>query len=190
MSPPTKGRFRAAVSALPTGRFRFGSVLAATIIEFMPSKWEERMGTMATYEEDGSAMGRIDAWLMLYNLAVDRPVVGGGFEPYTDEVCQCYNPNFDKPQVAHSIYFQVLGEHGEAGPSAVAAELSAAMFLNTFVRDSRSIRPTSRRPRTSDACITLAIEASAGTSEQFGWHISAQYAHWREQTRRLGIKLH
>jgi probable O-glycosylation ligase (exosortase A-associated) len=91
------------------------AVLAAAIIEFMPSQWEERMGTMATYEEDGSAMGRIDAWLMLYNLAVDRPVVGGGFEPYTDEIYQRYNPNFDKPQVAHSIYFQVLGEHGFVG---------------------------------------------------------------------------
>jgi probable O-glycosylation ligase (exosortase A-associated) len=52
---------------------------------------------------------------MLYNLAVDRPVVGGGFEPYTDEIYQRYNPNFDKPQVAHSIYFQVLGEHGFVG---------------------------------------------------------------------------
>jgi probable O-glycosylation ligase (exosortase A-associated) len=89
--------------------------LAVTIISFMPSKWEERMGTMATYEDDGSAMGRIDAWRMLYNLAVDRPVVGGGFEPYTNEVYQRYNPNFDKPQVAHSIYFQVLGEHGFVG---------------------------------------------------------------------------
>ena len=35
MSPPTTGRFRAAVSALPAGRFRFGSVLAATIITIL-----------------------------------------------------------------------------------------------------------------------------------------------------------
>jgi probable O-glycosylation ligase (exosortase A-associated) len=89
--------------------------IAAAVMTFMPDKWEERMGTIAAYEEDGSAMGRIDAWVMLYNLAVDRPVLGGGFEPYTNEVYQRYNPDFDKPQVAHSIYFQVLGEHGFVG---------------------------------------------------------------------------
>jgi probable O-glycosylation ligase (exosortase A-associated) len=91
------------------------AAVGAAIIAFMPSKWEERMGTIATYEEDASASERIDAWRMLYNLAVDRPVLGGGFEPYTKEVYERYYPQYSKPQVAHSIYFQVLGEHGFIG---------------------------------------------------------------------------
>ena len=36
-------------------------------------------------ELDASARGRLDAWGMLTNLALDRPIVGGGFEPYTRE---------------------------------------------------------------------------------------------------------
>lgn len=35
----------------------------------------------------------------------------------------------------------------------------------------------------------MAIECSPGTPEQFRSYIDAQYAHWREQSRRLGIHL-
>lgn len=82
---------------------------------FMPSAWEERMNTIATYGEDASAIGRLSTWTMLFNLAVDRPLVGGGFEPYTPAVFQRYLPEYDSTHSAHSIYFQVLGEHGFVG---------------------------------------------------------------------------
>jgi len=82
---------------------------------FMPSKWEDRMNTISTYEQDRSAMGRIQTWTMLTNLALDRPFVGGGFEPYTAEVYQRYLPDYGRVRSAHSIYFQVLGEHGFVG---------------------------------------------------------------------------
>jgi probable O-glycosylation ligase (exosortase A-associated) len=87
------------------------------LLAFMPSKWEERMGTIATYEEEGSAKGRLDAWSMLFNLALDRPMVGGGFEPYTQETYDrySYGRGYEKTQTAHSIYFQVLGEQGFVG---------------------------------------------------------------------------
>ena len=82
---------------------------------FMPPAWEERMDTIGTYEEDRSAQGRIKTWTMLTNLARDRPLVGGGFEPYTPEVFRRYLPDYDRIHSAHSIYFQVLGEHGFVG---------------------------------------------------------------------------
>ncbi len=44
---------------------------------FMPDSWHQRMSTIQTYEEDKSAMGRINAWMMAVNLAKDR-FLGGG----------------------------------------------------------------------------------------------------------------
>jgi len=60
-------------------------------------------------------MGRINAWHMAYNLALDRPLVGGGFHIYDAMVFQLYAPNPDDIHAAHSIYFQTLGEHGFVG---------------------------------------------------------------------------
>jgi putative inorganic carbon (HCO3(-)) transporter len=84
------------------------------LIIFMPEKWGERMDTISTYQEDSSAMGRIDAWRMAINLANDRPLVGGGFEIWNGQTFQRYAPGRDA-RAAHSIYFQALGEHGYVG---------------------------------------------------------------------------
>src|SRR6266850_3565283 len=95
-----------------------GIVLATLVpfaIAFMPEKWEERMWSIQNYEQDTSAMGRINAWMMAVNLANDRPLVGGGFEIYNKRVFGRYAPDPDDVHAAHSIYFQMLGEHGYVG---------------------------------------------------------------------------
>lgn len=84
-------------------------------IMFMPDKWGERMDTINTYEEDGSVQGRFNAWWMAFNLAKDRPLVGGGFEIYEPQSFARYAPNPLDVHAAHSIYFQALGEHGFVG---------------------------------------------------------------------------
>lgn len=92
-----------------------GAVLvfvAISVVTFMPSSWETRMGTILTYEQDSSAVGRIETWRMLFNLAADRPFTGGGFEPYVQWIADTYNPSYGRIHAAHSIYFAVLGEHG------------------------------------------------------------------------------
>jgi probable O-glycosylation ligase (exosortase A-associated) len=90
------------------------AIAVPALLLFMPSKWHDRIDTIETYQEDSSAMGRINAWHMAFNLAVDRPV-GGGFQIYDPYVFQRYAPNPDDIHAAHSIYFQVLGEHGFIG---------------------------------------------------------------------------
>jgi probable O-glycosylation ligase (exosortase A-associated) len=91
-------------------------MLIPLAVGFMPSKWEERMRSIESYEQDGSAMGRINAWMMAFNLAKDRPVVGGGFEIYNNtEIYARYAPDPTDVHSAHSIYFQVLGDHGFVG---------------------------------------------------------------------------
>jgi len=86
------------------------------MLAFMPERWDERMASIQTYEQDGSVMGRFNAWGMAFNLAKDRPFVGGGFEVTELGTFARYAPNkTDVPRAAHSIYFQVLGEHGFVG---------------------------------------------------------------------------
>jgi probable O-glycosylation ligase (exosortase A-associated) len=88
-------------------------VIGVVLIPFMPERWTERMHTIQTYEEEGSAMARIYAWHAAWNIATDR-FLGGGFEYPSREVMAKYSPG-PYISVAHSIYFQALGEHGFVG---------------------------------------------------------------------------
>jgi probable O-glycosylation ligase (exosortase A-associated) len=84
------------------------------VLALMPESWEQRMHTIQTYQDDGSAMGRINAWLTNLNIARHH-LTGGGFEIYTPDVVVRYAPDPSNVLVAHSIYFSVLGEHGFIG---------------------------------------------------------------------------
>jgi putative inorganic carbon (hco3(-)) transporter len=89
-------------------------LIGAVAASLMPEQWWERMDTIKTYDADQSAMGRINAWWMAFNLAKDN-LFGGGFMVWTASLFQRYAPNPDAVHAAHSIYFQVLGEHGFIG---------------------------------------------------------------------------
>ncbi len=90
------------------------ALAAAFILNFMPESWFERMNTIKSYEQDASAMGRINAWWVAYNVANDR-VLGGGGGMFHSEVFQRYAPVPNDVHNVHSIYFQVLGEQGWTG---------------------------------------------------------------------------
>jgi putative inorganic carbon (HCO3(-)) transporter len=97
------------------------SILLVSAILFMPESWSGRMGTIQNYEQDLSAMSRIYTWKTMWTLALDRPLVGGGFGSDNSVVFALYAPAFVGDYVgggvfvAHSIYFQALGEHGFPG---------------------------------------------------------------------------
>ncbi|MES3020539.1 MAG: putative O-glycosylation ligase, exosortase A system-associated [Pseudomonadota bacterium] len=88
--------------------------VAPLLLLFMPAQWSNRMDSIQDYDMDASAQGRINAWGMAWNLARDR-VFGGGFEIYDPTVFAIYAANPADVHAAHSIYFQVLGEHGFVG---------------------------------------------------------------------------
>jgi probable O-glycosylation ligase (exosortase A-associated) len=90
-------------------------LLVPFAIGLMPEKWDDRMRSIQTYEQDASSMGRINSWQMAVNLAMDRPLVGGGFEVGTPSLFDRYAPDPSDVRSAHSIYFQILGEHGFVG---------------------------------------------------------------------------
>lgn len=98
-------------------KLRTGMILlliVPIIFTVMPEKWFTRMDTIGEYKSDSSANGRINAWHFAFNLASDRPM-GGGFTPFTSRMFQIYAPDPLDVHAPHSIYFQVLGEHGFFG---------------------------------------------------------------------------
>ena len=79
-------------------------VFALGLPLFAPQSWFDRMHTISSYEGDRSAMGRIDSWRHAVTIAGDR-LTGGGFEVLV----------WGSAHDAHSIYFEVLAEHGYPG---------------------------------------------------------------------------
>jgi putative inorganic carbon (HCO3(-)) transporter len=146
----SRGAFLAIVAMMLTlwlksrRKVRLGFLFFALVplaIGLMPGKWMERMETIETYESDTSAMGRLNTWHMLFNLANDRPLVGGGFEPYTPRTFSRYGPDPNEVHSAHSIYFQMLGEHGYVGLG-----LFLALGIACWTVSRRLIRASRDRP--------------------------------------------
>jgi putative inorganic carbon (HCO3(-)) transporter len=100
-------------------RFKIASIILAAVVvalPLLPDTWWDRMNTIKTYEEDLSAQQRLNAWETAVNIANDR-FTGAGFTTAHPEVFDRYSPRPgpDWIYVAHSVYFQVLGDHGYVG---------------------------------------------------------------------------
>lgn len=90
------------------------AILGIMLLAFMPESWYKRMDTIKTYEEDASAMGRINAWEYAFN-AANHNLLGMGFESWSDVTFALYAPNPTDVHAAHSIYFTILADHGWLG---------------------------------------------------------------------------
>lgn len=105
-----------------------GVVLAAT--QVVSSEWSQRIDTIDTATNDDSFMGRVVAWKLSFILAVQNPVFGGGFKALENHSIwaqlsrEFYSYSWfytgdavpvQFARAAHSVYFQVLGDHGFGG---------------------------------------------------------------------------
>ncbi len=93
-------------------------LLLATVtvaVAVMPDALTSRIGTIASYEEDESAQNRLRAWAVAIQVALDSPIVGGGFRVFEPDVWERYDPDIPRAWTAHSIYLQVVAEHGFVG---------------------------------------------------------------------------
>lgn len=109
----------------------FMLAVGMALVEFMPDTWSERMSTINTYEEDRSAMGRISAWWTAWGIAKTR-FFGVGFDAARPELVAMHSPYPDYVHAAHSIYFQVLGNHGFVGLT-----IFLVLFGSTYLAASR-----------------------------------------------------
>lgn len=128
-------------------------IAAIAAVSFMPQQWGDRMNTIGTYQEDASALGRINAWWFSYNLAKDSPIVGGGFQTFDRNLFLRYAPNPTDFHDAHSIYFQVLAEHGFVGLGLFLALGAAAIIIAG--RTARLARPHAELKWAADLCSLL-----------------------------------
>jgi probable O-glycosylation ligase (exosortase A-associated) len=125
-------------------KMSLGIVLAGVVFAlsaFMPEEWYGKMRTIQTYEEDHSAQGRLGAWRFAWNLAVARPVIGGGFDTFQREAYAKYSPDNPRALDPHSIWFQILGEQGFVGLA-----LFVLLWVLAWRTGARVIRLCRKRP--------------------------------------------
>jgi probable O-glycosylation ligase (exosortase A-associated) len=134
-------------------RFVLLPLLAIAILvlpSVMPTRWLERMGTIETYDQDVSANQRLNSWYVARELAKDYPIMGGGFRTFSKEIYEMYMPGYKyagNALDAHSIYFQVLGEHGFTGLA-----LFVGLIVSTLVSLRRLVWKTRGDPTQQWIC--------------------------------------
>ena len=110
-----------------------GIALAAAV-QFMPEHWHDRVASIFAYEEDASAQARLQSWRYAFEVANEHPVVGGGFEIFRGNKAST-SAGY---RSAHSIYFEVLAEHGYVGLAIfLAVGLGAYVSAGSVVRRAR-----------------------------------------------------
>jgi putative inorganic carbon (HCO3(-)) transporter len=85
------------------------------VLELTPHAWIGRMATIrGAAQTDPSAMQRLRSWGFAARLAKDHPLMGGGFDTFTDNLAVRYSVEGEL-HGPHSIYFQMLAEQGFTG---------------------------------------------------------------------------
>ena len=106
--------------------------------DLIPKELYQRTESISEYQQDMSAQGRLMAWSVAWNLALEKPLTGAGFNfeysgmeerwlSYATYVPPAKEERYAR--AAHSIYFQVLGQHGFVGLGLFVA-LLASSFLS------------------------------------------------------------
>ena len=133
--------------------------------------WVARMNSVQDAGGDNSFMGRVIAWKVSTALALDRPLLGGGFHAIQHaEVWQSEartvamldlprtDPPGETPRAAHSIYFEVLGDLGFAGLALLVLLLAGAW------RDASTVLRLVRRSGRADLIWAAALAAQLRVS--------------------------
>jgi probable O-glycosylation ligase (exosortase A-associated) len=103
-----RSRHRLAVSGLLA--LGFAGFLFFTSDTFTQA-YAERASSISNYQEDGSAVGRLNAWKTSWRVFLDYPVFGVG--PNNLEVVhRNYSPEPERFRVSHNAYLQILCECG------------------------------------------------------------------------------
>lgn len=143
-----------------------GIVLVAAIAHLASDDWVARINSIESASDDASFMGRVVAWKLSFILAMQNPFFGGGFKsleyfPVWTELSRDFFsyswfytgdllPDTRVGRAAHSIYFQVLGDHGFVGVG-----MYTAILILSFLK-ARSVARQARQRGAPDWLRTLA----------------------------------
>jgi putative inorganic carbon (HCO3(-)) transporter len=105
-------------------RLRFGMAMligALIAAPLLPDRLWERIQSIGQQESaetrDQSVAGRFEAWSTAWNIAVSHPFAGAGFRALWNEDVwdKYYGTHYLTVRDVHSLYFEVLEEHGFVG---------------------------------------------------------------------------
>jgi probable O-glycosylation ligase (exosortase A-associated) len=114
-------------------------LVAAGLVFFVVvagDQYRDRLGSIQDYEEDSSAVGRLQSWEVGTRMALANPLFGVGLKRYTHAF-----PNYSteyEPRVAHNSWIQLAAE---AGLVAVAAYGLLVVFTWNALRKIRRRLP-------------------------------------------------
>jgi putative inorganic carbon (HCO3(-)) transporter len=151
----------------------FGIVLYA----LMPGNYLTRVDTITAATQDDSFVTRLVAWKVNFLMALDHPFLGSG--PYASTAWQNWSehinasttflfptPLVDRTYVAHSIYFQVLGDTGFTGLILFVLMLATAWLM--AIRTRRAARKIASLAWAADLAranqISIVVYAVAGAA--------------------------
>lgn len=104
-------------------------------LNVLPEQIFKRAELINEYQEESSANQRLQSWTVAIGIAKDYPFTGGGFEfEYANDArwLSYGDPKYERflrhSSAAHSIYFQILGQHG-----ILAFILYLAMLVGTLI---------------------------------------------------------
>lgn len=166
------------------------AILAILGLMFMPDSWHERMETIKHYQEDESAMGRINAWHYAINVANDR-LFGAGLQSWKLESFSMYAPDPLAVHAAHSIFFGVLGDCGWVGMFLFIAVLAMTWGnLNWVIK--RAGRETNPAKLAQMIKVSLVAYFSGGAFLSLSyfdlpWHLIAIGLLLRHQHKSLAV---
>lgn len=117
-------------------------VVGVTAPESLVDRWK----TIENYEQDTSAMQRIQAWGVSWNMALERPLTGMGFRNagmgydwwirYAE-----FEGTWDHVLSPHSIYFGLLGQHGFGGLLVFLLLIGSTLLTLNRIRKTAKQRP-------------------------------------------------
>ena len=116
------------------------AALGLALAILAPEEWYARISTVKEAGEDFSFMSRVVSWKINFFMALDRPFLGGGMSASLDPAIWSkyllesrdflfQTPLVQRTFVAHSIYFQVIGDLGFIGFGVFVAMIGTAFLM-------------------------------------------------------------
>ncbi|MFZ5469541.1 MAG: O-antigen ligase family protein [Myxococcota bacterium] len=95
--------------------FFIGLAFVLALLAFAPESFWRRTSTVATFEDDVSALGRVHAWQVAKDINVERPLLGVGAGAFRFAWPMYAPPEARRAYVAHNVFLDVIGELGLVG---------------------------------------------------------------------------
>jgi probable O-glycosylation ligase (exosortase A-associated) len=148
-----------------TGVLACGAI--AIVMTLAPSHYFERLQSISTYEEDTSAMGRVNAWKAGTQMMLANPILGVGAGHFGRNFTK-YVPGGEdfRWKTAHSVYFLAMGELGVPGIALLLTFLGTNLVVT--MKRGREVRKRGDPEAVTDArllacvCVSLVAFAIAG----------------------------